>query len=77
MKKRITLKLDAELLRDAKVLAASRNMSVSQLVAELLEMLVKEERSYEAAKRRALARLAKGYDLGWSRPADRGELHER
>ena len=77
MKTNVTLKLDAGLLREAKVLAAKRNSSVSRLLADQLETLVRSERSYEAASRRALARLARGYDLGWTRPADRGELHER
>ena len=77
MKTNVTLKLDADLLREAKVLAAKRSSSVSRLLADQLEILVRDERSYEAARRRALARLAKGYDLGWSRPKDRGELHER
>lgn len=77
MKTNVTLKIDADLLREAKVLAAKRNSSVSRLLADLLETLVRGDRSYEAARKRALARLAKGYDWGWTRPADRGELHER
>jgi hypothetical protein len=77
MKTNVTLKIDAGLLREAKVLAAKRNSSVSRLLAETLEKLVRGEKSYEAARSRALARLAKGYDLGWTRPANRKELHER
>ena len=77
MKTNVTLRIDADLLREAKVLAAKRNSSVSRLLADLLEELVRGDRSYEAARRRALARLERGYDLGWSPPADRGELHER
>ena len=77
MKTNVTLRVDADLLREAKVLAAKRNSSVSRLLADLLEDLVRGDRSYEAARKRALARLAEGYDWGWQRPADRGELHER
>ena len=77
MKTNVTLKLDADLLREAKVLAARRNSSVSRLVADQLEALVRNEKSYEAAKKRALGWLAKGFDLGWTPPTDRGELHER
>ena len=77
MKTNVTLRIDADLLREAKVLAAKRNSSVSRLLADLLETLVRGERSYEAARKRALARLAKGYAWGWQRPEDRGELHER
>ncbi len=77
VKTNVTLRIDADLLREAKVLAARRDSSVSRLLADQLEQLVREEKSYEAARRRALARLERGYDLGWSPPADRGELHER
>ena len=77
MKTNVTLRVDDDLLREAKVLAAKRNSSVSRLLADLLETLIRSDRSYEAAKTRALARLSKGYDWGWTRPADRGELHER
>ncbi len=77
MKTNVTLKIDADLLREARVLAAKRNSSVSRLLAEQLETIVRGVRSYEAAQKRALARLARGYDLGWRRPESRGELHER
>jgi hypothetical protein len=73
----LTLKIDDALLRDAKVLAASRGTSVSRLVAEQLELLVCEHKCYEAAKRRAVQRLRKGFDLGWRPPASRDELHRR
>ena len=77
VKSNVTLRIDTDLLREAKVLAAKRNSSVSRLLADLLETLVRDDRSYEEAKKHALARLAEGYDWGWTRPADRGELHER
>ena len=77
MKTNITLKVDAELLREAKVFAARRGTSVSKLLAEQLEDLIRRDRAYGAAQRRALARLEEGYDLGWSPPATRDELHER
>lgn len=77
MKTNLTLKVDAELAREAKVLAARQGTSVSRLLADQLEGLVRGDRAYEAARRRALARLEKGYDLGWQKPADRQELHER
>ncbi|MCH8334260.1 MAG: hypothetical protein IIC61_00015 [Proteobacteria bacterium] len=73
----ITIKVDAELAREARILAARRGTSLSRLVAEQLEMLVGGDQAYAAAKRRALRRLNHGYDLGWKRPASRDELHER
>jgi predicted transcriptional regulator len=77
MKTNITLKVDRELLRRAKVIAAERDTSVSALVAEQLEKTVRERDGYEQAKRRALANLKKGFDLGYKPPASRDELYER
>lgn len=77
MKTNVTLRVDAEVLREAKVLAARKGSSVSRLMAEQLEELVREDREYERAQRRALARLDQGFDLRWTPPASRAELHER
>ena len=77
MKTNITLKIDTELARAAKVLAARRGTSVSRLVADQLEALVQRDRAYEAAKHRALMRLKQGVDLEWQKPLSRDELHER
>jgi hypothetical protein len=47
------------------------------MLRDRLEELVRGHRSYEIARRRALARLRKGLDLGWTPPRSRDELHER
>ncbi len=77
MKTNITLKLDAELLREARVVAAEEGRSISGLLAERLEAIVRERRAYEQARRRALARLREGLDLQWTPPTSRDELHAR
>jgi hypothetical protein len=77
MKQNVTLKLDAEILKEARVLAAERGSSVSRLLAEKLEELVTEAKGYERARQRAVSRLRTGFDLGWKRPNSRDELHER
>jgi predicted transcriptional regulator len=77
MKTNITLKLDSDLLREAKVLAAETGTSVSALLAERLEQIVGERKAYDRARRRGLARLREGMDLRWTRPRARDELHER
>lgn len=77
MKTNVTLRLDADLLQDAKVLAARRGTSVSRLMADQMEELVRRERDYERARRRAVARLEQGFDLDWTPAATRDELHER
>jgi hypothetical protein len=77
MKTNITLKLDAEVLREARILAAEEGSSISGLLAEKLEELVQERKGYDRARKRALARLRVGLDLGWSPARSRDELHER
>ena len=77
MKTNITLKLDADLIREAKILAAQEGSSVSALLAQKLEDLVRKRKDYEKARRSALARLEKGYELHWTPPRSRDELHER
>lgn len=77
MKTNVTLKLDAEILREARVLAAEQGSSISRLLADRLEELVRERKGYERARKRAVARLRVGMHLGWRRPSSRDELHER
>ena len=76
MKTNITLKLDSDLLREARVLAAEEGRSISALLAERLESMVRERKAFDKARRRALARLREGLDLRWT-PTSRGEIHER
>lgn len=77
MKANITLKIEADLLREARVLAAEEGTSISALLASRLEQLVRERTGYNQARRRALARLRTGFDLHWTPPRSRDELHER
>ena len=77
MKANITLKIEADLLREARVLAAEDGTSVSAMLATRLEEVVRERKGYQQARRRAVARLRKGFDLQWTPPRSRDELHER
>jgi hypothetical protein len=77
MKTNITLKLDADLLREARVVAAEEGRSVSALLTDRLEAIVRERKAFDKARRRALARLREGLDLQWSPPESRDDLHER
>jgi hypothetical protein len=75
----ITLSLPEEDIRAARILAASRGTSVSQLLARMLKELIEQESGYASARERSLARLRSGMDLGtgghtgWSRDS----VHER
>ena len=77
MKANVTLKLDRDLLRKVRVLAAERDTSMSALMVEQLEKAVREHAGYEEAKRRALMRMKRASNLGYTPPASRDELHER
>lgn len=76
-KRNLTIQLDAEIIRKARVLAVERSVSLSRLVAEQLERLVGDEERYQTACRQALADLRSGYHLGGGTVPTREELHER
>ena len=75
----ITLSLPATTLKRVRHIAVERETSVSGLLAETLENLVKEADRYERSRQEHLALLEEGFDLGtggeisWSRES----LHER
>ena len=73
----LTVRLDRETIRKAKILAARRATSVSGLVAAQIEALVGEDEAYENARRQAIALLERGFHLGGSHRTPRAELHER
>lgn len=60
----VTLSLPKSLLKKAKVFAASRDKSLSELLRKSLEEKVTESTNYKKAKKRQLALLQKGLDLG-------------
>ena len=75
----ITLSVSKDLLKQAKHLAVEKGTSLSGLLSEFLEHLVKNEKAYRLASRRMKKRLKDGIDLGtkgrigWRRE----DLHER
>lgn len=75
----VTLAVRKDVLRKAKLLAVRRNTSLSRLLTEALEELVERDEGYESARRRHLAILERGLDLGTGGAATwrREDLHER
>jgi hypothetical protein len=65
------------MLRKAKILASRRGTSISNLLAEQIETLVRHEDDYTRAQRQALALLDHGFHLGGTIRAGREESHER
>ena len=77
MKSNVTLKIDDDLLREARILAAQEGSSISALLASKLREVVEERMGFARARARALARLRKGSHLGFKPPLSRDEIHER
>lgn len=75
-KANLTVQLDEEVIRSARIVAAKRGTSVSVLVARELEGLVQQDARYEAAWSRAEA-LMKGAVARGGRSWQRDELHDR
>jgi hypothetical protein len=72
----LTLQLDAEVIRRARIVAAKRGTSVSALAAAQLVELVDDEERVEQARERAEAILKKAAPRG-GRSWTREELHDR
>jgi len=77
MSRNITLALDEEILREARVLAAHRGLSVSGLLRRQLVQLVENERGFAKARASALHRLAHAQSLEAGKLPRREELHDR
>lgn len=76
-KQNVTISLNRQLLKKAKILAAQRETSISGLLAREIESLVSKDEAYERSQRQALALLEKGFHLGGEILTSRDELHER
>ncbi len=78
-KQNVTLSIPRPLLKQAKIIAASQDKSLSQLMRESLEEKVREEADYNIARKRQLRLLKKGLDLGTGGQVktSRDELHVR
>jgi hypothetical protein len=75
-KTNLTLQLDADVIRRAKIMAAKRGTSVSALVARELDQLVEGDARYEEARARAEELMRSSTARGnpvWRRD----ELHDR
>ncbi|MBW2285042.1 MAG: CopG family transcriptional regulator [Deltaproteobacteria bacterium] len=78
-KQNVTLSIPRFLLNQAKIVAASQDKSLSQLMRESLEEKIREEADYNKARKRQLRLLGRGLDLGTKGKikTSRDELHAR
>ena len=77
MKRNLTVQLDEETVKKARVLAARRSTSISKLVADEIRKLVGADDAYQRARTVALAHLSEGFHLGGGARPDRAALHDR
>ena len=75
-KANLTIQLDAEVIRRARIVAAKRGMSVSAIVALDLTELADRDARYEEGRARAEELLAQATPRG-GRAWRREDLHER
>ena len=78
MKRNITIAIEEELAKEARVLAAEKDASVSQLLAEYLRVIVKTRKGRLKAKKDFFRLTQKNYKLNYSkRRSGRADLYER
>ena len=77
MKQNITLSLEKELIRRAKLVAIEKRTSISGLLADELKRIVHQDDEYETARKHAVALMKRGFRLGGKIRSSRDEWHER
>ena len=76
MTKNITLRMDAQLLKNVKHIAIEQDMSVSAWINQLVERAAKKDVRYEEAKAFIMKAMEEAPDYG-GETFTRDELHER
>ncbi|MDQ6947313.1 MAG: hypothetical protein M3256_13850 [Actinomycetota bacterium] len=71
MKRNLTIQLDEDVVQSARVLAARRATSISNLQASEIEALVRNDEADQRAASAARAHLQKGFHLGGGTPPTR------
>ena len=75
--KNVTITLDEEVARWARIKAAEQDTSVSKLVGEMLRDKMMNERSYYLSMKRYLSRKPRQLSKPGTRYPTREEIHER
>ncbi len=75
--KNVTITLDEEVARWARIRAAELNTSVSRLLGELLERLMLEEQNYHAAMKQYVSGKPRVLNEAGTEYPKRDDLHDR
>lgn len=73
----ITLSLPKNVLQKVKILAVQRHSSVSKLLTEAIEKILREETAYEESHKRQVDLMEQGFNLEFRKSVSRDELHAR
>lgn len=73
----ITISIPENILRQAQELALKRNQTLSDVVTEILVVLIEKEADYQSALARNLSRLDEARPLSGDYQWSRESLHER
>ena len=73
----MTITLDEEVARWAKIRAAEQDTSVSRLVGEMLQEKMRNEQSYHSSMKRYLSRKPRPLSRSGAKYPTRVEIHER
>ncbi|MBS3819954.1 CopG family transcriptional regulator [bacterium] len=78
-KQNLTISLSKSLLKRAKQLAVSKDISLSEFIREAMKKKIREDMGYKKAKKRQLRHLKTGLNLGTNGrlQISREELHAR
>ena len=77
MKQNITIRVEKDLIKRGKVIAAHRQTSLTRLLSDFLKQVIEKEEFYEQSKRKALKILNKGFRMGGRIACSREQFHER
>jgi len=75
--KNVTMTMEEEVARWARIKAAEQDTSVSRLVGEMLREKMMNERSYHLSMQRYLSRKPRRLSKSGTRYPTREEIHER
>jgi hypothetical protein len=77
MTRNLTIQLDENTIKNARIVAARRSISISKLVSEEIKKASDAEEYWLTAKRTAFNQLQKPFHLGGSKLPARESLYER
>jgi len=77
MKRNVTLSLEEELLHRARIVCQKKRTTLTKVIREQLENLVRQDEEYQSAMKRIIARMKERPIRVGKRSWTREELHER